>query len=107
MRLEFNVNQYVDKLRNKKGTYFHTFLNHQNLAAGVLMLQPGQEDTQEPHESDEMYYVIKGDGFLRINGKDYQVKSGKSFFVKRDVDHYFFGNTTELVVLYFFGGPDT
>jgi len=33
---------------------------------GVLFLRPGEKDTQEPHESDEIYYIIAGDGFLRI-----------------------------------------
>nr|AIE94456.1 hypothetical protein [uncultured marine thaumarchaeote AD1000_46_C12]AIE94524.1 hypothetical protein [uncultured marine thaumarchaeote AD1000_46_F05] len=31
-----------------------------------MSLDPGEEDAQEPHESDEMYYVLKGNGFLRI-----------------------------------------
>lgn len=107
MKTEFNIAKYVEQLRNARRSYFHTFLNHQNLAAGVLVLQPGQQDTQEPHDSDEIYYVIQGDGFLRINEKDYEVQEGKSFFVKSGASHYFFGNTVELVVMYFFGGPDT
>ena len=107
MKLDFDTNHYVDKIRKDKENYFHTFLNHKNLAAGILVLKPGEEDTQAPHESDEMYYVIQGDGFLKINTKDYSVSKGKSFFVAKDVEHFFHGNKTELVVLYFFGGPDT
>jgi hypothetical protein len=35
------------------------------------------------------------------------VSEGKVYFVAKDIEHYFFGNTKELAVLYFFGGPDS
>ena len=106
MNLVFDVNKYIEKIK-QSDNYFHTFINKENLATGVLVLQPGEEDTQEPHESDEMYYVISGDGFLKIKDKDYKVSKDKLFFVAKDVEHYFHGNTKELKVLYFFGGPDS
>ena len=105
MKLDFDTKEYVDKIR-KNDDYFHTFINKQTLAAGVLVLQPREKDTQTPHDFDEVYYVVKGNGFLKINKKDYPVSEGKAFFVQKDIEHCFFGNTRELVVLYFFGGPD-
>ena len=51
-----------------------------------------------------MYYVVEGDGFLKIRKKNYALKNGKAFFVPKDVEHFFFGNKKKLVVLYFFGG---
>ena len=107
MKLDFDTAQYIKSLRDSKEEYFHTFINRENLACGILVLKPGEEDTQTPHESDEVYYIVKGDGFLKINKKDYPVFEGKAFFVQKDVEHYFFGNTKELVVVYFFGGPDS
>lgn len=106
MKIEFDTAQYVSDLK-KQPNYFHTFLNRQNIAAGILVLQPGEKDTQAPHESDEVYYVVRGNGSLRINKKDYPVSEGKVFFVQKDVEHYFHSNTKELVVVYFFGGPDS
>ena len=106
MKLDFDLSTYLEKIKNSND-YFHTFINRQSLAAGVLLLQPGEEDTQEPHESDEVYYVISGDGFLRIKDKDYAVSMDKLFFVAKDVPHHFHGNSKELKVLYFFGGPDS
>ncbi|MGI0064132.1 MAG: cupin domain-containing protein [Nitrosopumilaceae archaeon] len=53
-----------------------------------------------------MYYIIRGNGYLKINKKDYAVSEGKVFFVGKNVEHNFFGNTKDLIVLYFFGGPD-
>ncbi len=106
MKLDFDINNSIKKIK-KSSMYFHTFINKSSLAAGVLVLKPGEEDTQEPHDSDEVYYVISGDGFLKIKNKDYKVSKDKVFFVAKDVEHYFHGNTKELKVLYFFGGADT
>ncbi len=106
LKLEFDLATYLGKIK-KSSSYFYTFINKDSLAAGVLVLQPGEEDTQVPHDSDEVYYVISGDGFLKIKNKDYKVSKDKLFFVAKDVEHYFHGNKNELKVLYFFGGPDT
>jgi len=77
------------------------------LAVGLLVLQSGEEDAQTPHSNDEVYYIISGDGFLRIKNKDYAVSQDKLFFVAKDVEHYFHSNSKELKVLYFFGGSDS
>ena len=106
MKLDYDVSNYIEKIK-KSDEYFHTFINLQTLAAGVLVLQPGEKDTQEPHESDEVYFIIQGDGFLKIKNKDYPVAQNKMYFVGKEIEHYFHGNSKELVVLYFFGGPDT
>lgn len=106
MKIEFDIKKYIDDIRKSDG-YFHTFIDKQNLAAGVLVLEPNEEDTQEPHDSDELYYVIYGDGFLKINGKDYEVSESKAYYVQKNVPHKFFGNTKELIVLYFFSGSDS
>jgi len=64
MKLDFDTKQYIDEIR-KIDNYFHTFINRETLAVGVLVLQPREEDTQTPHDSDEVYYVVKGDGFFK------------------------------------------
>ena len=107
MKPEFDINDYLKEIKKNNEKYFHTFIDRQSLAAGILFLKPGEEDTQEPHDSDEVYYIISGDGFLKINNKDYRVSEGKAFFVAKNVEHYFFGNKKDLTVLYFFGGPDS
>lgn len=106
MKLEYDLDTYLEKIKNSD-SFFQTFINKDSLAAGVLVLTPGEEDTQTPHDSDEVYYVISGNGFLKIKDKDYKVTKDKLFFVAKDVEHFFHGNTKELKVLYFFGGPDS
>ena len=107
MKLEFDTNKYLKEIKNNNNEYFHTFINRQSLAAGILFLKPGEPDTQEPHDTDEIYYIIRGDGYLKIKQKDYPVSEGKVFFVAKNVRHNFFGNTKDLTVLYFFGGTDS
>lgn len=106
MKLEYDLDTYLEKIKNKN-SYFHTFINKDSLAAGILVLKPGEEDTQTPHDSDEVYFVLSGDGFLKIKDRDYKVSKDKLFFVAKDAEHFFHGNTRELKVLYFFGGPDS
>ena len=106
MKLDFNVDEYIEKIKDGKN-FFHTFINRDTLATGVLVLQPGEKDTQKPHENDEVYFVLKGNGFLKIKEKDYPISKNKMYFVGKKTKHYFHGNSQELVVLYFFGGPDT
>jgi len=106
LKIEYDLDTYLEKIKNHN-SYFETFINKSTLATGVLVLKPGEEDTQTPHDSDEVYFVISGNGFLKIKDKDYKVTKDKLFFVAKDVKHYFHGNTKELKVLYFFGGPDS
>ncbi|MCA9812172.1 MAG: cupin domain-containing protein [Nitrosarchaeum sp.] len=105
MKIDFDIDRYVKRVRDGKN-YFHTFINKESLAAGVLVLKPGEEDTQEPHENDEVYYVLTGNGFLRINNNDHVVSPKLMYYVRKDTPHHFHSNSEELVVLYFFGGPD-
>ena len=106
LKLEYDLDTYLEKIKNDD-SYFQTFINKDSLATGVLVLKPGEEDTQTPHDSDEVYYIISGNGFLKIKDKDYKISKDKLFFVAKDVEHFFHGNTKELKVLYFFGGPDS
>ena len=53
MKYEYDTETYLKQISNSN-SYFNTFLNRDSLAAGVLSLKPGEDDTQEPHNSDEM-----------------------------------------------------
>ena len=101
LKIKFDTIQYLNKLK-KSNSYFHTFINKESLAVGIIFLKPGEKDTQDPHESDEIYYILDGDGFLCISGKSYLVKKGQIYFVAKNIPHHFYGNTKNLSVLYFF-----
>lgn len=42
MRIEFDINEYIKNIA-KSTSYYHTFINRDNLAAGVLRLDPGKK----------------------------------------------------------------
>jgi mannose-6-phosphate isomerase-like protein (cupin superfamily) len=86
-----------------EGNYFLDFANLQHLQAGILRLEPQEEDIQEPHQFDEIYYVIRGDGFILINNKKYTIKDHSFIYVPANTKHRFFGNSKEILVAYFFG----
>ena len=106
MKTKFDTIHYLNKLK-KSNSYFHTFINKESLAVGVIFLKPSEKDTQVPHESDEIYYILDGNGFLQINDKSYRIKKEQIYFVSKNVPHHFYGNTKNLSVLYFFGGSDS
>lgn len=106
LKIKFDTIEYLNKLK-KNNSYFHTFVNKKSLAVGVIFLNPGENDTQEPHDSDEIYYILDGNGFLQINDKSHRIKKGQIYFVAKNVPHNFYGNTKNLSVLYFFGGSDS
>ena len=82
--------------------YFIDFLHNDSFEAGILRLSPGQKDNQDSHSADELYFVIEGNGFIRILQKDQVIKKGSCIFVPSNTKHYFHGNEVELVVLYVF-----
>jgi mannose-6-phosphate isomerase-like protein (cupin superfamily) len=84
----------------KDDSYFLDFLKIRNLEAGIILLHPGEKDTQEPHSADELYYVIEGTGFMELDKAYKPVKKGSIIFVSAGMPHRFYGNNEDLVVLY-------
>jgi mannose-6-phosphate isomerase-like protein (cupin superfamily) len=81
---------------------FLNFFDLQHLQVGILRLKPGERDTQESHPSDEIYLVLEGDGFIEIGKKAYILKKDLFIYVPANVRHKFYGNTQEIMVVYFF-----
>ena len=86
----------------EKEEYFASFLNTKSIEAGIIRLRKNQKDAQTSHPLDELYYVIKGDGNINIDGKAHRVHSGSVIFVPSNIFHNFYGNNEELIVLYIF-----
>lgn len=106
METIYELNEIISKLEDTEdnNAYFVDFLNTKFIEAGILRLHRDQSDTQSSHPVDEIYYVIEGEGFIRINGKQHKVKKGTSIFVPANVEHNFYGNNADLLVLYVLAG---
>lgn len=96
----FEMEKLISKLEGDEN-YFLTFINSHGIQAGILRLRPEEEDVQEPHSSDEIYFIIRGDGFIHINGRKYTLIPNSLIYVPANVEHKFYGNTEELLVAYF------
>jgi quercetin dioxygenase-like cupin family protein len=77
-------------------------LREESLSVGVYRLAAGATDPQEPHAEDEAYYVLSGQGKLRIDETVHDLDPGDLVYVERGVDHEFFDITAELTTLVFF-----
>ncbi len=71
-----------------------------NWAAGILHLQPGQRDPQTPHDRDELYLVLRGQGVLRIGQDRHPVAPGDFWLVPAGTEDRFEDYHHEMVVFY-------
>ena len=93
------LNDILSELDNNDG-YFRDFINTEHIQAGILRLHVNDVDMQEPHPVDEVYFVIRGEGVINLNGKDYPIKEGSSIYVQGGAEHRFRSSSQYLVVFY-------
>jgi quercetin dioxygenase-like cupin family protein len=65
------------------------FLRRRGMSGGLYRLPVGAEDRQHPHAADEMYYVLRGRGTLRVRDHDVAVGAGSVVSVDHGEDHRF------------------
>ncbi len=88
--------------RRESGRPWLEFLRVESMFAGVYVLEAGAEDRQQPHDEDELYYVVRGRGVIRVEGGDTSVGPGSLVYVKAGVEHRFHSIEEDLVVVVFF-----
>ena len=93
--------------RAQAGKLYLEFLRVPALSAGVYVLAAGGADPQKPHHEDEVYYVVRGRGRMRVGGEEQVVKAGSVIFVAAKVEHCFFDISEELEVLVFFAPAES
>lgn len=103
MERTYELGKILSGLEDSKGDYYVDFLNTKSFEAGIIRLRKDQEDTQSTHSVDEIYYVIEGEGLIRIGGENYEVHKGIVVFVPANTKHRFHRNIGDLIVLYVFG----
>jgi quercetin dioxygenase-like cupin family protein len=97
----FEISQLIREREQQSRSYLE-FLRSASLSAGVYELQAGAIDPQQPHGEDEVYYVIGGNAFIKVDGEDREVQPGSIIFVKAHVEHRFHTIAEDLTVLVFF-----
>ena len=101
-----HVDELRTRLRSQQDLYLE-FLRVESLSAGLYSLPAGAPDPQEPHNEDEVYYVISGRAAIDIDGDVRPVRSGSVIFVGKEVEHRFVDIEEDLDVLVLFAPAET
>jgi len=91
----------IQKLTNS-GTEMLNLSNLGNLSLDIY--KPKGADKQKPHDRDEVYVVISGNGILNTNGKRTDCKQGDLFFVPAGMEHRFEGFSNDFSTWVIFTG---
>lgn len=74
------------------------------LELGIYVLVAPEPDRQQPHDLDEVYVVLEGNGVLEIEGRHVPLEEGQAVFVAAGADHRFTAYE-RLALLVVFNGP--
>ena len=77
------------------------------LSAGLYVLQVGEPDRQGKHQEDELYYVVRGRGMIRVGEDNQSIGPGSIVFVPAGTEHHFHAIREELQVLVVFAPAET
>ena len=97
----FTLDELVSR-RRTSGRPYLPFLSIPSMRAGLYVLAAGADDRQQPHDQDELYYVVSGRGQITVDGTTQPVGPGSVIFVKADVAHRFHDVSEELEIIVFF-----
>lgn len=100
----------IDKLAIKRQVLnipYLEFLRVPSMSMGLYELAVGQDDKQTPHHEDEVYYVIKGRGQIRVSEEDQPVYPGSMIYVSAYEEHRFHSITEDITVLVFFAPAES
>lgn len=86
---------------------YHEFLRGSAMSAGVYVLSVGAADRQNPHQEDEIYYVIRGRSKMKLGIEERNVGEGDVIFVEKTLEHRFFDVVEELVLLVVFAPAES
>lgn len=71
----------------------------------LVVFAPRGQDVQEPHEQDEVYFVVSGTGTLVVEGERFDFVAGDALFVAARKEHRFVDFSDDLVTWAVFWGP--
>jgi mannose-6-phosphate isomerase-like protein (cupin superfamily) len=86
---------------------WHEFLRVRDLSMGMYVLAAGAVDPQQPHNEDEVYYVVGGHGAIRVGDDDRPIGPGSIVYVPAHMPHHFHSIVESLAVLVFFAPAES
>jgi mannose-6-phosphate isomerase-like protein (cupin superfamily) len=92
------------KLLEENEFPFIAVMKHGSMS--VEYYAPVKTDMQTPHKQDELYVIIKGDGFFTRNRERVACKKGDILFVPAGMEHRFENFSEDFATWVIFYGPD-
>ena len=92
----------LQREREVSGRAYLEFLRVPSMNLGLYELAAGADDPQQPHDEDEIYYVISGRARFSVAGEDIAAEPGVVLYVAAGVKHRFHTITEDLSVLVVF-----
>jgi mannose-6-phosphate isomerase-like protein (cupin superfamily) len=84
----FDIDAARTRLREAGGGYEIVHASP-GLEIGVYVLVAPEPDRQQPHEDDEVYVVLEGNGVLDVEGEPVALREGHAVFVPAGAEHGF------------------
>lgn len=103
-QFRYRARELAEKARNNSSEPYWVALARGSLELGYYA--PVEIDHQEPHDQDEVYVVISGEGRFRNGDAMTEFGPGDALFVPAGVDHRFldFSDDTQMWVIFY--GPE-
>jgi mannose-6-phosphate isomerase-like protein (cupin superfamily) len=74
---------------------------------GLYNLPMGSTDKQQPHNEDEVYYVLSGRASITVGDEKRAVTPGSIIFIAAHVPHFFCEIQEDLTLLVFFAPAES
>lgn len=104
--LKFNIEE-LSAENAKTDLPYLEFMRVESMNAYIYELPAGAIDEQEPHDQDEIYYVVKGKSDFTVNDETVAIKPGDILYVQKFATHTFNNITEDLSLLVVFAPPDS
>lgn len=101
--LKFDLVAAASKLAESKQASVSLF---QQGDANLLLFVPNDQDTQQAHQRDELYFVQAGQGIFKRGGETVRFDAGDVLFVPAGVPHRFASFSAEFKAWVMFFGPE-
>jgi mannose-6-phosphate isomerase-like protein (cupin superfamily) len=101
--MQITLNSALNQLDINKVQLFAKVMEHGSMS--VEIYRPQKTDLQKPHQQDELYVVMAGNGEFVNNGIRSPFGPGDVLFAPAGVEHRFENFTTDFVTWVIFYGP--
>ena len=102
----FDIDEIKSRLAGR-GVEYREFLRVPSLSCGIYHLPAGSKDMQNPHDEDEVYFVVSGRAQMKLGEELKEIVPGNILYVRATETHSFFEIEEDMMLLVFFAAALT